>query len=220
MSHGSVKMDKDEIALLDELVTRRRSIRKYQSEMPPEEWIEMMIHCATQAPSPSNTQPVRFLKIGSKKIKEDLHDSMVSGRRYFLEALEKNGGPKRLKNWINSYYRFSEFMFRAPLLFAAGTVKSTSGFSRKLFEAGLLEKYDRKDLDITLGLALKGFILKGEALGLGSCILTAPLVFIYNVEKILGTEDIDIRCFITVGFPDEVPGPIERKSVMEIYREV
>jgi nitroreductase len=220
MSHGSVKMDKDEITSLDELVTRRRSIRKYKPEMPPEKWIEMMIHCATQAPSPSNIQPVRFLKITSKKIKEDLHDSMVSGRLHFLKALEKRGGQKKLKNWINSYYRFSEFMFKAPLLFAAGTVKSTTGFSRTLFEAGLLERYDRKDLDITMGLALKGFILKGEALGLGSCTLTAPLVFIYNVEKILGTEDIDIRCFITVGFPDEVPGSIERKSVMEVYREV
>lgn len=213
-------MDKGEIKSLDELVSRRRSIRKYHSETPPEEWIEMMIHCATQAPSPSNIQPVRFLKITSKKIKEDLHDSMVSGRQYFLDALEKSGGPKRLKNWINSYYRFSEFMFSAPLLFAAGTVKSTSGLSRTLFEAGLLERYDRKDLDITLGLALKGFILKGDALGLGSCILTAPLVFIYNVEKILGTEDIDIRCFVTAGFPDEVPGPIERKSVMEVYTEI
>ena len=220
MSHGSVKMDRDEIASLDALVTRRRSIRKYKPEIPPEEWIEMMIHCACQAPSPSNTQPVRFLKITSTRIKEDLHSSMVSGRLHFLKALEKSGGPKRLKNWINSYYRFSEFMFKAPSLFAAGTAKSTTGFSRKLFEAGLLERYDRKDLDITLGLALKGFILKGEALGLGSCILTAPLVFIYDVEKILGTEDVDIRCFITAGFPDEVPGPIERKSVEEVCGEV
>ncbi len=220
MSHGSLKMDKDTTASLDDLIAQRRSIRKYKTDIPPEEWIEMMIHCAAQAPSPSNTQPVRFLKISSKKIKQDLHESMVSGREYFLKALDKSGGPKRLKNWINSYYRFSEFMFKAPLLFAAGTVKSTTGFSRKLFEAGLLERYDRKDLDITLGLALKGFILKGEALGLGSCILTAPLVFISNIENILGTEDLDIRCLITVGFPDEVPGPIERKGGGEIYEEV
>jgi nitroreductase len=220
MSHGSVKMDKDEIATFDDLVSRRRSIRKYKPEIPPEEWIEMMIHCATLAPSPSNIQPVRFLKITSNKLKAALHDSMTAGRLHFLKTLEKSGGPKKLKNWINSYYRFSEFMFKAPLLFAAGTVTSTTGFSRTLFEAGLLERYDRKDLDITLGLALNGFILKGEALGLGSCILTAPLVFIYNVEKILGTGDVDIRCFITVGFPDEVPRSIERKSVRELYMEV
>jgi nitroreductase len=220
MLNGGVKMDKEKIVSFDKVIYQRRSIRKYKTEIPPEEWIEAMIRCAAWAPSPSNTQPVRFIKISSKKIKEELHARRVSGRRHFLKGLEKSNRPKRIKNWINSYFRFSEFMFNAPLLFAAGTVKSTSGFSRRLFEAGLLERYDRKDLDISIGLALKGFILKGQALGLGSCILTAPLVFIPNVEKILGMEDLDVRCLITVGFPDEVPGPIERKSVKEVYREV
>jgi nitroreductase len=215
-----MKMGKDTMASFDALVYQRRSIRKYKPRVPSEELIEMMIDCALQAPSPSNTQPIRFLKISSKKLKDDLYKGMVSGRQHFLNTLEKRGGPKKMRNWINSYYRFSEFMFRAPLLFAAGTVKSITGFSRRLYEAGLLGQYERKDLDIALGLALKGFILKGEALGLGSCILTAPLVFVSNVEDILGVEDLDIRCLITVGFPDEAPGPIERKTVKEIYTEV
>ncbi|MBW1829954.1 MAG: nitroreductase family protein [Deltaproteobacteria bacterium] len=205
---------------LDELISGRRSIRKYKEELPPEEWIEEMIFCATCAPSPSNTQPVRFLKISSEKIKKALYESLVSGRDNFYKALEESNGPKKMRNWISSYFRFSEFMFEAPLLFAVGTLKSTTGFSRKMFEAGLLKRYDRKDLDITLGLALKGFILKGEELGLGSCILTAPLVFMSGVEKILGDEDLDIRSLISVGFPDETPGPIERRGVEEVYGEV
>ena len=205
---------------LDELISGRRSIRRYKAEKPSEEWIGMMIRCATFAPSPSNTQPVRFLKISSEKIKKALHEGLVSGRDNFYKALEESNGPKRMRNWISSYFRFSEFMFEAHLLFAVGTLKSTTGFSRKMFEAGLLERYDKKDLDITLGLALKGFILKGEELGLGSCILTAPLVFISDVEKILGVEDLDIRSLISVGFPDETPGPIERRSVEEVYGEV
>jgi len=215
-----MKMGKENVPSLDDLIYGRRSIRKYKAEIPPAQWIERMINCALRAPSPSNTQPVRFLKISSKEIRKELYESMVSGRRHFLKALEAQGGPKRLRNWINNYYRFSEFIFKAPLLFAVGTVKSATGFAEKLFEAGLLEQYDRKDPVISLGLAMKGFILKGEELGLGACILTAPLVFISNVEKILRIEDIDIRCLITVGFPDEVPGPIERKSVGEVYLEV
>lgn len=205
---------------LDELIGGRRSIRKYRKEPPPEEWIKEMISCAACAPSPSNTQPVRFLKIRSEKIKEALYESLVSGRDNFYKALEESNGPKRMRNWISSYFRFSEFMFEAPLLLAVGTLKSTTGFSRKMFEAGLLEQYDRKDLDITLGLALKGFILKGEELGLGSCILTAPLVFMSDVERLIGVGDLDIRSLISVGFPDEAPGPIERRRVDEVYREV
>jgi nitroreductase len=215
-----VKRDKNKLTPLDELINGRRSIRKYKTDMPPAEWIEQMIHCATRAPSPSNTQPVRFIRISSHSIIEQLVQAMALGRQKFLRAVETRGGPKRLRNWINSYYRFSEFMFKAPLLLAVGTVTSVGGFSNKLFEAGVLKQYDRKDLDITLGLALKGFILKGEELGLGSCILTAPLVFISNIEKILRTKDLSIRCLVTVGFPDEVPRPIERKSVADIYSEI
>lgn len=205
---------------LEELITSRRSIRKYKAEVPPQEWIESMIRCITYAPSPSNTQAVRFLRIRSENIKKALYESLVSGRDRFLKALEDGVGPKRLKNWINTYYRYSQFMFDAPVLFAVGTLRSATGFSKKMFEAGLLETYERKDLDIALGLALKGFILKGEELGLGSCILTAPLVFMEDVEEIMETEDLDIRCLITVGFSDETPVPIKRKSVEEVYQEI
>ena len=58
------------------------------------------------------------------------------------------------------------------------------------------------------------------ATALGSCILTAPLVFMSDVEETIGTEDLNIRCLITVGFPDETPGSIRRKGVGEIYSEV
>ncbi len=75
-------------------------------------------------------------------------------------------------------------------------------------------------MDITVGLALKGFILKGEELGLGSCILTAPLVFISNVEEILEVEGIRVKCLVTAGFPDEEPRLPERKSVEEVYSDI
>jgi nitroreductase len=220
MLSGSVKKDRDTFAPFDKLINGRRSIRKYKTAMPPREWVENMIHCATRAPSPSNTQPVRFIRISSPAIREDLCQAITSGRQKFFEAAEECEGPKRLKNWINSYYRFSKFMFDAPLLFAVGTAAPVSGFSRKLFEAGILKQYDEKDLDIALGLALNTFLLKGEDLGLGSCILTAPLVFISNIEEILETKGLVIKCLVTVGFPDEVPRPIERKSVADIYSEV
>ena len=53
-------------------------------------------------------------------------------------------------------------------------------------DAGLLERNMRQscDLDITVGLALKGLMLKAQALGVGSCILTAPLVFIEDVDQL------------------------------------
>ena len=209
-------------SFLEDLISKRRSIRKYKPEEPPKEWIKSMLHCALMAPSPSNSQPVRFFRISSTGKRENLYHALASGKQEFLRAIQPMEEKKRLKNWINTYYRFSEFMFNAPLLFAVGTIASYKSFSKRMFDEGIL-RYDRREetsLDITVGLALKGFILKGEELGLGTCILTGPLVFIPNVEDILSINDIRIKCFIITGFPDEKPDMPQRKAISEIFSEI
>jgi nitroreductase len=174
------------------------------------------------APSPSNSQPVRFIRISSSEKREKLYQALNSGKQEFLRAIQPKEEAKKLKNRINTYYRYSEFMFNAPLLFTVGTIASYAGFSTKLLEEGILthNKREETNLDITVGLALKGFILRGEELGLGTCILTGPFVFIPNVEEILGVNDVRIKCFITAGFPDEKPNMPPRKSISEILSEI
>lgn len=207
---------------LEDIINKRRSIRKYKPDMPPEEWINRMLHCALMAPSPSNSQPVRFIKISSAGKREKLYRALNSGKQEFMRAIQSKEEAKKLKSLINTYYRFSEFMFKAPILFAAGTITPFKSFSKRMFEGGIIghDKQEETTLDITVGLALKGFILKGEELGLGTCILTGPLVFIPNVEEILGINNVRIKCFITVGFPDEKPDMPPRKSISEIFSEI
>jgi len=207
---------------LDELINKRRSVRKYKADVPPEEWINSMIRCAVMAPSPTNSQPVRFIKISSPEIRNNLHQAMADGRQRLLQSAMTSSTPNKLKNRINIYWRFSKFMFDAPLLFAVGVVSPTQGTSGKLHQAGINKKVSRgdTDLNITAGLALKGFLLKGEELGLGTCILTAPFNFTRDIEKILGIKDIVIKCFVTIGFPDEKPFTPVRKNITDIYSEI
>lgn len=204
------------------MITGRRSIRKYKQEPPPEEWIKKMILAAMKAPSPTNSQPVRFIRILSSELKERLHQAMLQGKERLLQNIADSASSKRLKNWINAYYRFSDFMFEAPVLFAVGTTSTFVNLSERLFRAGMREQEHKKhrDVDIAVGLALKGYLLKGEELGLGSCILTAPLIYIEDAEKIIPLKGIEIKCFVTTGYPDEKPGYIKRKDFTEIYREL
>jgi nitroreductase len=207
---------------LDKLINRRRSIRKYKPEFPPEEWVRKMILSAMRAPSPTNSQPVRFIRILSPELKDCLREAMREGEESLLEAVKNSNSSKRLRNWVNAYYRFSEFMFDAPVLFAVGTTMTFLNLAEKLFRAGAMEQGHKKhrDIDIAVGLALKGYLLKGEELGLGSCILTAPLIFIQEPEGILGLKGIEVKCFVTTGYPDEEPAYIKRKDITEIYREI
>jgi len=203
---------------LDELVRRRRSIRRYRSERPPEEWLEAMIATAIQAPSSGNRQPVRFFEIASAPLRKALQEELTAGKDLFLKRV----ADAKLRNLINFYFRFSEFMFEAPILLAAGTVTKIPSFSATLTERGITipeERWER-DADMALGLALSGFILKGEELGLGTCILTAPLAFMGPPEKTLSLSEVKIKCFLTVGYPDEHPKPPPRKTVEEIFRKI
>ena len=184
--------------------------------------IETMILAAMRAPSPSNSQPVRFIRIRSHDVQTRLHQAMRDGRERLLQTITDTGSSKRLKNLVNVYWRFSEFMFDAPVIFAIGTSLKSLSLAERLETAGVIERTHKKyrDADIAVGLALKGYLLKGEESGLGSCILTAPLIFIGDPEKIIPVERIEIKCFITTGYPDEEPVYIRRKGITEIYREV
>ena len=191
-------MDDQQFEFFDELVQNRRSIRKYKSNVPPDTMIDQMIQAACLAPSPSNTQPVRFINIASQTIRDEMLLQMKEGRDRFLAVAEKCDSRKRLRNLINTYFRYSVWMFNSPVILAAGVLKESTGFSRKLYDAGLIQTHERKDQDITLGLSLSALILKCETLGLGSCVLTAPLVFMQEANVIPGVEDMNIRCFVTI----------------------
>ena len=210
---------------IDELIYNRKSIRKYQNKIPSDDHIKSMIQCAIRAPSPSNCQPIRFINIKSKEIRANLNKALISNYKILLEKCKESEFPKKNKNLINTYFRFSEFMTRAPILLAVGISTKTNeikSFSKKLLEAKLLTKDTRNDtdLDITTGLSLKGFILKGESLGLGTCILTAPLTFIDNINNIIDEHDIIIKCFITVGYKAHDPSLTKKKPLCEIYKEI
>ncbi|MDD5722224.1 MAG: nitroreductase family protein [Syntrophales bacterium] len=207
---------------LDRLIDARRSVRKYTDTPPPEECLLKMISAAIKAPSPSNRQPVRFIRVISSGAKAALREAMLLGRERLLTTVTDSDSPKKLRNRVNVSYRFSEFMFDAPALFAVGTTMEVPSLTESLPDPGYCGRRDERhrDLDISVGLALMGYLLKGEELGLGSCILTAPLIFIDEPEKSLSLDGTSVRCFITTGYPAEKPAFISRKELAEIYREV
>ena len=206
----------------DQLIQNRRSIRKYKAAVPSEDMIRQMIACAAMAPSPSNSRPVRFVRIQSETVRQQMQQSLEEGYQMFLKRNREGKNDKRLRNRINVYKRYSDFIFSAPLLLAVGFSAGHAGFSKILAEAGILETDQREsiDLDISVGLALKGFLLKAETLGVGTCIVSAPMVFIRNIESILGLTDMRVRCLLTAGYPDEIPSHIERLGVDQMYRVI
>jgi nitroreductase len=217
MYHTSCKQFLD----LDELVKQRRSIRKFKATLPPQDWIKDLITCASQAPSPSNKQPVRFARIVSEKIKQTIRDNIQKSRDDLLTKINMLGLKKKLKNKVNAYFRYTDFMFDAPWLFAVGLdIALHEDFNTSLINAGLPGNVQMNSDDISLGLSLQLFLLKATELGLGTCILTGPFIFVPDLDKMPDFSHMHLKCFIAVGFPDESPDMPVRKDFSTIYCEI
>jgi len=202
----------------DDIVMGRRSIRRYKSLIPPDDAIEAMIHAAMVAPSPSNTQPIRFIRLQSPHFRERLRQAMTQ-KQVKLQALaESSGRPKWMKNRINFYNRYMTFLFDAPVLMAVATMRPQELVTEPETMFGPeLEQIRVMNLHMTSGLAVMNYLLKGESLGLGSCIMSAPLIFLDEPEGLLGLEGMEMICFITTGYPAEEAKPIKRKTIEEVY---
>ncbi len=207
---------------LEKIIKKRRSIRRYKPDPPPEEWIERILEATKWAPSPSNLQPVRYIRIRSKDIKEKLRDEMNRGKERLLKSLDVSNSSKKLKRWIEVYYsRYSIFMFDAPVLFVVGIQKDKKGFYERIAQLNPAINYNRESvLDISVGISICHFILMAEQMGLGTCILTTPFIFIEDINKLLCIDTINFKCFITLGFPAESPYPPEKNSISDIYIQI
>lgn len=209
--------------MVEQLIFQRRSIRRYRDDALPDAWVRTILACAHQAPSPTNCQPVRYVRINSPACRDKLYRSLVEGHERLLAEHRAAGAPARLRNWINAYRRYSEFMVAAPVLLAVGVDTRAKGFALRLGEAGLAAargNADTAEMDITVGIALQALLLKAQALGVGSCILTTPLIFIPDVEAILGLEHLAVKCFVTLGLPDETPKAPGRRPLADVVTVV
>jgi nitroreductase len=202
----------------DELVAKRRSIRRYKAELPPDEMIIEMVRAALEAPSPSNSQPVRFIRLLSDRLRGLLREGVAAKREELLGLAEKAGRPKWMRNRIRFYSRYIDFMFDAPVLMAVATLRPQA---RPAGPEGLFGPRAKQmrvaNLNVSAGLSLMSYLLKGEELGLGSCILSAPLLFLDEPEALLELEGMDLICFITTGYPAEEPPPLPKKELGELY---
>jgi nitroreductase len=104
------------------------------------------------------------------------------------------------------------FFGQAPLLVAA-LHKRPAAFAAA-FLAGLEHPELVSGEPLSVAMAVQNLLLAAPTLGLGACVLTAPLAV---PEALRGTLEVppgfDITCLVAVGYPAESPEPPRRKSL-------
>jgi nitroreductase len=196
------------------LMKTRRSIRRYQDRDVPDELLEKIMEAGRWAPSGDNGQPWRFIVVRDFETKAALSRIATegSGRRFTAEYFtgrldERFEGLKDEKKKARAYQKLrsgavSSFLIDAPVIIV------------------VCAYLDVWDFPYDVAMATQNMQLMAHALGLGTCVVVAPVCDIIDeveTAKLLKVpHGYKAALPLAVGYPDESPGPRPRLALEEI----
>ena len=174
-----------------------------------------VVDAARWAPSNHNRQPWRFLVLEDKKKLLQLAEKVDAGLSLKLRAL-----PPVASGYAGEFTQYATFFSKAPVVIVVLHKRPVGLLS------DLLKQVAHPDLvsgePLSAAMAVQNLLLAVHTLGLGACMLTAPLI---AQEAILGDLNppagYEVACLVALGYPDETPPQPRRKSVEQIteFRE-
>ena len=186
-----------------EVIKSRRSIRAFDSKMPPREIINECLESATWAPSATNRQPWEFIVLTGAALSEV--NRIISD--YF--ALRMNAGdafgnpPEPLRS------RQQEIMETLIRVAAEDGIDPGEVFEKSLrfFDAPVAVyfvtyKSDDEQYWLSTAAAVENFLLAAHARGLGTCWLTVTVICQEDIKKHLEIgDDKDLLAGVALGYP-------------------
>ncbi len=167
-----------------ELLTARRSIRKYQDKSVPMETIKELITESTLAPNAGNEQPWKFIVVQDKALMLRMSDD---SKKNILERIRANP---------DNYAKKYDTMLSNPaynVYYNAPCLVLVLGLSHL------------KNVQIDCTLAASYFMMGAADRGLGTCwVNLGGVIKDPDLVKILGIpEDCQIVAPIIIGYPDQ-----------------
>jgi coenzyme F420-0:L-glutamate ligase/coenzyme F420-1:gamma-L-glutamate ligase len=188
-----------------EFAKSRRSIRKFTDEKISHEEIEQLIEAASWAPSNHNRQGWKFLVFENKnQIKE-----LAENTRQFIRNAMKNAN-RQLSSHSEEIVYYSGVFDQAPLIILVMHKKSPA-VSKAIL--GNTDSRSASSEAISAAMACQNLLLAAHSMGLGGCVMTAPLL----ANKVWGElEDLPLgyeaTCLVAVGHSNEMPSAPRRKK--------
>ncbi|MFH0965014.1 MAG: nitroreductase family protein [Planctomycetota bacterium] len=196
-----------------EVIRSRRSVRRYADRGVAKEEIEGLIEAAVWAPSNHNRQPWRFVVFQDRG---ELRELAGRVRRSLAKALE--GAPRLLVEQQEEILDQGSAFADAPAVLLA-MHKRRPLITRSLIEGATSELASGEALSTAM--AVENLLLAAHVMGLGACVMTAPLLAGEVWRSIAGLpEGFEPTCLVAVGYPEEEPETVRRRSVgsVVLYR--
>lgn len=176
-----------------ELITTRRSVRRYTDEVLSKELLTEIIDMAKMAPSWKNTQTLRYVVVQDEKIIAKLAEECMLDFEYNQKTISQCKTVVLLCQ-VNGRCGYER----------DGSFSTSKGTGWEMFDAGI---------------AAQTFCLSAWEKGIGSCILG---IFddARIAELISLPEGQTVAAVIPVGIPKFTPEPTPRKETEQLIRFV
>ncbi len=187
-----------------EVISKRRSIRKFKDLPLPEETLNIILKAATQAPSGKNRQPWKFILV-----REDKRSEMVATMRRGISKLKESGMD------IGSSERSADIMEEAPV-----TVFIFNPYGKDPWLPHSVRESFENLVDIqSAGAAIQNMLLAAQDLGVGS-LWICNIFYAYEELCTWLGEDGEMVAAVPLGYPDEDPDARPRKPLEEVIRQL
>lgn len=186
-------------------IAQRRSIRRFKDTPVPEADIRAILHAATLAPSGKNKQPWRFVVVEGDAQRTE----MVRVMREGIADYGAQGIGPGSSEWT------ANIMERAPVTIFIIDEAKTNDEQAMPFSDFLGNVVDIQ----SIGAAIQNMLLAALDRGLGTLWICDVFYAYEGLCRWLGETHVMVAA-VSVGYPDEQPGPHPRKSVDEVTRWV
>lgn len=203
---------------LAEVITKRRSIRKFCADSVSDEQINRLISAAVSAPSGCNSQCWKFIAVRTPEKIAELAEAVEKGvRRFYAECEDEK--------FLSSRIKQTTFFRNAPLVILVYLTEM------KYHDQSVTEYYSAKGIDmldslgspdiLSVGAAVENLLLAAEEMGLGTCWMNDPIVSAKEIDQIMGASAGQrLMSVIPVGRPAYVPREKAMKPMDEILEIV
>lgn len=202
---------------LHQLISTRRSIRKWLPDPVPDEDLLLMLDAARHAPSDTNAQPWRFVVVRRPDMIAAIEDA-TAGR---LEALAATA-PREVARKVRVFARYGARFRTAPCLIIVVGKRYESRFTREIFahliSPEALRRLGEEESIKSTALASMNLLLAAHALGYGAVPMSGPvLVAPEEIKRLLSlTEGEEPHLAVALGRPAEAPTGAGRRPLSEM----
>ncbi len=202
-----------------DLISSRRSVRRFKEEPVSDEVVNKLIEAARWAPSGENEQPWRLIVVRDPATKAKIAEiaKLGTGGRvtaeyslsdYWQKKFAGVKNPETRARLFRTMYtgQASEFAGNAPVVIVV-----------------VGELYDMFDTPYDLSCAIMSILLEAHSLGLGACWVHGPSVYPSIVKRMkellgipIGMGQYKLIATVSLGWPAESPKAREKKNFEDI----